>query len=177
MKPNKLFLGALLSLASLSAAAIDNDLLQQVKINADTQDADIKNKQVVYVGHVTVTQGSMKLTAQELNASNTDKNGERILVAKGSPATFRKQLEDGRIANASANEIHYHINKRVLTLIGNAKVEQDGSLSTAEKIVYDLENQQLQATSSGHGNDRVTTVIQPDNYQQDGKTGPRQEQQ
>ncbi|TCN90586.1 lipopolysaccharide transport periplasmic protein LptA [Shewanella fodinae] len=177
MKPNKLFFGALLCLTSLTASAVDKDLLQQVKISADSQDADIKNKQVVYSGHVIVTQGSMKLTAQELNASSTDKDGERVLVAKGSPATFRQKLEDGRIANASANEIHYNINKRILTLIGKARVEQDGSLSTAEKIVYDLENQQLQATSSGQGEDRVTTVIQPENYQQDIKKEPKQEQQ
>lgn len=177
MKRNKLIFAAMLCLTSLSAAAVDKDLLQQLEISADAQSADIKNKQVVYSGHVIVTQGSMKLTAAEVNASSSDKDGERVLIAKGSPATFRQKLEDGRIANASANEIHYNINKRVLTLIGKAKVEQGGSVSTAEKIIYDLKNQQLQASSSGQGEDRVTTVIQPDNYQQQPKKDPQQEQQ
>lgn len=85
MKPSKLFIGALLCITSLSALAIEEDLLQKVQISAANQFADIKNKRVVYGGPVTVTQGSLKLLADELTAYTEDKSGERILVAKAHP--------------------------------------------------------------------------------------------
>ncbi|BCV65315.1 lipopolysaccharide export system protein LptA [Shewanella carassii] len=177
MKPSKFFIGALLCITSLSAIAIEEDLLQKVEISAANQFADIKNKRVVYGGPVTVTQGSLKLLADELTAYTEDKSGERILVAKGSPATYTQKLEDGRLASAKAKEIHYNIDSRIMTLIGQAKVEQDGSEVTAEKIVYDINKQQLEAESSGKGQDRVTTVIQPENYQDLNKKEQQQEPQ
>jgi lipopolysaccharide export system protein LptA len=48
---------------------------------------------------------------------------------------------------------------------------------TAEKIVYDINKQQLEAESSGKGQDRVTTVIQPENYQDLNKKEQQQEPQ
>ncbi|KFZ38862.1 hypothetical protein HR45_00190 [Shewanella mangrovi] len=174
MRANKILLAALLGATSLMATAANIDLLQEVKIKAATQFADLKNKRVVYGGPVVVTQGLLTLNADELSASSPEKDEDRILIAKGAPATFTQKQEDGSLTTARASEIQFNINQRVLTLIGNAKVEQGGSMSSADKIIYDLNKQQLQAIGSGQ--EQVTTVIRPDNLPKE-PTTPKSEQE
>lgn len=175
----------LVLLCTCSAVALANtkfDLSQEVKIAAANSYADLKNKRIVYEGPVTLTQGSLVLKAGELSSFTDEKSGKRILLAKGNPATYSQQVEDGRTVHASATEISYNIDSRVMSLKGNAKVEQDGSQVSADSIVYDIEKQQLTSQSSGKKDDRVITIIKPENYQQDlqdkGKTEqPQQEKQ
>ncbi|WP_417763540.1 lipopolysaccharide transport periplasmic protein LptA [Shewanella sp.] len=161
MRANKFFLAALLGTTCFMTTAAEVNLQQEVKIAAKNWFADIKNRRVVYEGPVLVTQGQMRLNADELSASSPSKEEDRILIAKGNPATFKQKQEDGTVTTASAQEIHFNINQRLLTLIGTAKVEQNGSMNSADKIVYDLNKQQYRAFSNE--NEQVTTVIRPDN--------------
>jgi len=170
MKQNKLLIVALLSLVSFSGMAKLDDLKQEVKISAASQEADIKNNQIIFHGPVEVTQGSVKILADELRAFTKEKGGGKILVATGSPATYSQMMEDGRPASASAKEIRYELSSRTLTLIGNATLEQAGSQVTGNQIRYNIAKQQLIAESTG--NDRVITIIQPENYQEDTKSEP-----
>ncbi|QLE86950.1 lipopolysaccharide transport periplasmic protein LptA [Shewanella sp. Scap07] len=176
MKLNKLIAAACLSVLSLQIGAVENDLLQEVKIAAASQEADIKNNQIIFNGPVEVTQGSIKINADELRAFTKDESNGKILVATGTPATYSQIMEDGRPAKASASEIRYELATRTLTLIGNATLEQDGSQVTGNQIRYNIEQQQLIAESTG--NDRVITIIQPENYQElDEPESKPQEQQ
>ncbi|MGI2260546.1 lipopolysaccharide transport periplasmic protein LptA [Shewanella sp. GXUN23E] len=165
MNQTKTFFAALLCTLSWGALAATDDLTKEVHIKAPSQFADIKNKRVVYSGPVTVTQGSIKIQADELSASQGD--GETILIATGKPATYTQMLDNHRPATASANEIRYNISKRVLTLMGDAEIEQDGSKVSAPKIVYDIELQQMTAQGNQNPDDRVHTVIKPENFQND----------
>lgn len=167
MNRTKKLLIALLCTLSFAAIADTSDLYQEVKIKAPRQFADIKNKQVIYYGPVVVTQGSIRITANKLSASQ--KNGITTLIATGEPATYSQILENNRRANASAKEIRYNISKRIMTLTGHAAIEQDGSKVSAEKIVYDIEKQQMNAQGSQNPNDRVITIIKPENFQDEGK--------
>ena len=164
MKLNSLILAGLLTLISLGAQAKDNDLLQEVKISAASQEADIKNNQIIFHGPVEVTQGSIKILANELRAFSKENNSGKILIATGNPATYSQVMEDGRPASASAKEIRYELSSRTLTLIGDATLEQEGSQVTGSQIRYNIEQQQLIAESTGK--DRVITIIQPENYQE-----------
>lgn len=161
MRANKFLLAALLGTSCFMAQAADIDVLQEVQIKATNQFADIKNKTVVYEGPVVVTQGLLKLDADKLTASSPVQGEDRVLVANGKPAIFVQKQEDGTVTTAKANEIRFNINQRILTLIGSAKVEQNGSMNSADKIVYDLNKQQYRAFSDE--NTQVTTVIRPDN--------------
>ncbi|MFT5234989.1 MAG: lipopolysaccharide export system protein LptA [Shewanella sp.] len=167
MKQNTVIITALLCLISFSSLAKTDDLKQEVKISAASQEADIKNNQIIFNGPVEVTQGSVKINADKLRAYSKEGTGGRILVATGNPATYSQIMEDGRPANASAQEIIYELSKRTLILKGNATLEQDGSQVTGDQIRYNIAKQQLIAESSG--NDRVITIIQPENYQEETK--------
>ncbi|QSX34103.1 lipopolysaccharide transport periplasmic protein LptA [Shewanella avicenniae] len=174
MRANNILLAIVLSASSLMATAADINLQQEVKIKSATQFADLKNKRVVYGGPVLVTQGLLTLKADELSATSPEKDQDRVLIATGKPATFTQKQEDGTLTTARANEIQFNINQRVLTLIGMAKVEQGSSMSSADKIIYDLNKQQLQAIGSDQ--EQVTTVIRPDNLPKE-PTPPKTEQE
>lgn len=178
MKYNQPILAGLLCLLSFNTVAKVDDLEQEVKIAAASQEADIKNNQVIFFGPVEVTQGSIKMNADKLRVfSKEDKSG-KTLVATGSPATYTQTMDDGRPATASAKEIRYELATRTLTLMGNATLEQDGSQVTGNRIKYNISLQQLIAESTGQGDDRVITIIQPEAYQEEkpGEPVNKQEQ-
>ncbi|MBV7316155.1 lipopolysaccharide transport periplasmic protein LptA [Shewanella sp. NIFS-20-20] len=165
MNLNKSIITLMLCGLSMGAIANTDSLTQEVKIDAARQFADIKNKRVIYYGPVVVTQGTIKIDAQELSASSNIEDGATILVAHGSPATYSQLLENNLRATASADEIQYNISKRIMTLIGNASIEQDGSKVSAEKIIYNIEKQQLVAEGDKQKDDRVITIIKPESFQ------------
>ncbi|GGI79597.1 lipopolysaccharide transport periplasmic protein LptA [Shewanella gelidii] len=166
MKRTKLMIAAILCTVSVGAIAKQGDLKQQVKVQAVKQNGDIKNNQVIYYGPVEVTQGSIKINADELRAFTEKKSNNSVIVATGTPATYSQEMDDGRIATASANEIRYEIDKRTMTLKGDATLDQAGSKVSASQIRYDIARQQLIAESSGQGDDRVITIIKPQNYEE-----------
>ncbi|MCA1897876.1 lipopolysaccharide transport periplasmic protein LptA [Shewanella putrefaciens] len=170
MKQNKILLASLMLIMSMSVYAKVADLQQEVKIKAVSQTADIKNNQIIFFGPVEVTQGSIKIQAAQLRAFSADGETSKILVATGNPATYTQILDDGRPASASAKEIRYEMATRTLTLTGSASLDQAGSQVTGNLIRYNIIQQKLIAESTGSGDDRVITIIQPENYQDDLKT-------
>lgn len=164
MKPNKTIIATILCLICFNGAAKEGDLEQEVKISASSQEADIKNNQLIFNGPVLVTQGSIKINAAELQAFSKGDDAAKTLIATGSPATYSQIMDDGLPAQASAQEIHYELSTRTLTLIGEATLAQGGSRVTGSRIRYNIEQQKLLAESTGKGEDRVITVIQPETY-------------
>jgi lipopolysaccharide export system protein LptA len=70
-------------------------------------------------------------------------------------------LEGDKPIKAMANEIRYDFASRILTLTGDAEINQSGSLVRSAVIQYDLAKQQLNA-SSGNENERVSTIFTPE---------------
>ena len=165
MKHYRLTLLSLVLLFNVNAFALQSDLQQEVIISAKNQQADIKNNQMIFNGPVKVTQGSITITAQTLRAFSTADDEHKILVAIGAPATYSQKMDNGLMASASAKEIRYDLNTRVLQLTGDAILEQSGNKVTSNAITYDILQQKLTAQSGSKGKDRVTTVIKMDSVQ------------
>lgn len=172
MKQNNILLASLMLMISMNAFAKIGDLQQEVKIKAVSQTADIKNNQIIFFGPVEVVQGSIKIHADQLRAFSVEGENSKVLLATGNPATYSQILDDGRPASASAKEIRYEMATRTLTLTGTVTLDQAGSQVTGNLIRYDIIQQKLIAESSGNGDDRVITIIQPDNYQEELKNTP-----
>ncbi|WP_169306962.1 lipopolysaccharide transport periplasmic protein LptA [Ferrimonas sediminicola] len=175
MKPVKLLLAALMLLGSTGAAALDSDTLQKVEVKADNSRADLPNGMVIYSGRVRITQGTLLINADELRAEATDDKVVTTLIASGSPATYQQMLENGKLAEAQANEIRYDIQKRILTLKGKAEMRQSGSLVQGDSIQYDLEKQMLVA--EGSEDEQITTIFQPAEADLKSLTEPKGEKQ
>ncbi|MEM5504858.1 lipopolysaccharide transport periplasmic protein LptA [Shewanella frigidimarina] len=171
-RANVVLLSSILCILSLPAPAKQGDLKQELKIASASQSADIKNNQIVFNGPVTIVQGTININADQLRAFTPENSTSKRLIATGTPATFSQELDDGKIGTASADEISYDLATTTLTLTGNAKLDQSGSQVTGNKIKYNISAQELIAESTGTGQDRVITIIQPENFQDE--SAPKQ---
>ena len=143
--------------------AAKKDLNQEITISAARQSADLKNKIAIYFGEVIINQGSISILADVVQVySQIDEQTKvksNIYLAKGKPAIFKQQLEDGSLISLQADEIKYQPDLYTITVSGNAQVKQAGSQVTGEVITYNTSSEKLEAISSENGS--VTTILQP----------------
>jgi lipopolysaccharide export system protein LptA len=146
-----------------SAQAAKKDLEQEITIKSKRQAADLKNKIASYLDSVSIRQGSISITADLVKVfSVVDNNsGEKndTYLAKGKPAIFQQQLEDGSLIKLEANEITYSPNFNMIKIKGNALVKQAGSEVSGNEITYNTLSEKLEAKSAN--NQSVTTILQP----------------
>ena len=158
-----LLLSALLFTVVTPVNAAKKDLQQEITIKAKRQSADLKNKIASYLDEVSIHQGSISINADivQVYSEVNDKTKEKsdTYLAKGKPAIFKQQLDDGSLISLQANEIKYQPDLHIITVSGNAEVKQAGSKVTGETITYNTSTEQLEAISSH--NDSVTTILQP----------------
>ena len=158
-----LLFSSLLLAFALPASAAKKDLKQEITIKSKRQSADLKNKIASYLDEVSISQGSIAINADIVQVySNIDDNTKEAsdtYLAKGKPATFKQQLEDGSLISLQANEIKYQPDLNIITVSGNAQVKQAGSKVTGEIITYNTLSEKLEAQSSS--NESVTTILQP----------------
>ncbi|GAA0811768.1 hypothetical protein GCM10009111_04710 [Colwellia asteriadis] len=163
--PLSLLLGsALFFTASLNVVyAAKKDLNQEITVDSKKTAADLKNKIASYLGSVSIRQGSILISADLVQVfSNKDENSDEksdVYLAKGSPALFQQELEDGSLISLQADEIKYQPSLNIITVAGNAVVKQAGSEVSGSKIIYNTLSEKLEAESNN--NETVTTILQP----------------
>lgn len=153
--------GLLMVLSSTATAQGEADFSKPIELTAGHEELDIKNNKLLLTGNVTVTQGTLVIKADRLEALRNSQQRAETFIAIGSPATYTQQLADGSIIRAQADRITYYQAREVLELVGNALVSQGASRSSAQIITYDLEQQTLKASGEGSENNRVTTIFTP----------------
>jgi len=167
MTIRKFTTGILLTSLALSIAAPANaakkDLNQEITIKSKRQSADLKNKIASYLDDVSISQGSISIVAEIVQVysntnSETGKKSDTYL-AKGSPATFKQQLEDGSLISLQANEIKYQPDQNIITVSGDAQVKQAGSKMNGDIITYNTLSEKLEGQSNN--DEHVTTILQP----------------
>lgn len=145
------------------AQAAKKDLNQEITIKSKRQSADLKNKIASYLDDVSISQGSIAITADivQVYSKTNAKTGEKFdtYLAKGKPALFQQRLEDGSLISLQADEIKYQPDQHLITVSGNAQVKQAGSKVTGEIITYNTASEKLEAESSSDNS--VTTILQP----------------
>ena len=160
---NSLLLSSLFFTLTAPVYAAKKDLTQEITIKAKRQSADLKNKIASYLDAVSINQGSIAINADivqvysQINEKTKEKSD--TYLAKGKPAVFKQELEDGSMISLQANEIKYQPDLHMITVSGNAQVKQAGSKVTGEKITYNTSSEKLEAISSQ--NESVTTILQP----------------
>jgi lipopolysaccharide export system protein LptA len=147
-----------LVLLSTAVQAKTTDFSQPIEVNADRNEASLKQQMLVYSGNVIVKQGTLLIKADKLTVDRSGGEGKEVFIAVGRPAVYSQVLDGDKPIQASAEEIRYTMATRVLTLTGKAEITQSGSLVRSAKIEYDLLKQQLSAESE-EGKERVTTIF------------------
>lgn len=143
--------------------AAKKDLSQEITIKSKRQSADLKNKIASYLDDVSISQGSISIIADivQVYSNVNDKTGKKkdVYLAKGEPAIFKQQLEDGSLISLQANEIKYKPDEYSIIVSGNAQVKQSGSKMNGDIITYNTLSEKLEGQSNS--DEHVTTILQP----------------
>lgn len=154
----------LILLATLpgAALALSTDRDQPVHIEADRGELDDVKGVTIYEGRVVVTQGSIKITGDRVVLYYDDQRDISRAEAVGKPATYQ-QLSDGETEplKARALRMDYQVKEGIIDLYDDASVLQSGNSLFGNRITYDTVNEQVKATRSGSGEDRVRVILTP----------------
>ena len=147
-----------LGLRSVSTIALEGDDKQPVLIEADKVEVDEGKSTSLYIGHVQVDQGSMRLLADRVTVHHQKDRRIKYIIARGEPV-FYKQLQDDNQGEmqAFAKRMDYDAVRDELILTGDALVIQGKDRITSDRIVYDRGNARVQA---GDGS-RVKITFNP----------------
>ena len=146
-----------------SALALKTDRKQPINIRADhgdfTNNSKSNNGTGVYTGHVLITQGSIRITADKAVLHML--NGEiQTADITGTPATFQQQPDSGARVHGTADNITFDQSKNQVDLLGNAHLQQDGRAFTADVIHYNTSTEHVIAVGGKNGG-RVHITIPP----------------
>lgn len=143
------------------ARALPDDRNQPVHITADS--ALQENTTVTYRGKVLVTQGSIRLDADQVVVHHANGKVQKI-VATGKPAHFQQQPEiNGGIVKATAATLIYYQAENKFELLQDAWVEREGSSVKGNRIEYLPNTQTVRAQgSNGAQSGRVEMVLPPE---------------
>lgn len=160
-------LGLMLVLMAPRAAALESDTRQPMLIEADKVEVDEGKGTSLYLGHVQVDQGSMRLLADQVTVHHRADRRPRYVIARGQPSFF-KQLLDGEEGEmqAYANRMDYDVERDLLILTDQALVIQGKDRIASDRIVYDRAHSRVQAG----GDSRVRIIITPDDEKKKGGT-------
>ena len=136
-----------------------NDRDQPVVIQADEVDMDLKSGQRLYRGNVSVTQGSIRILADQIEMTFSNEQ-LTLALATGQPAIFRQRPAGknhdvvGKGQSIKMDEVN-----NLVTLRGGASLKQQQDTVYGETIVYDLRSGKLQVR--GDGNSVTQTTLAP----------------
>lgn len=145
------------------AASPDQD--KPVTIEANSAQLDDQSGSSVYSGNVSITQGSLHITADKVTAYHKEGDINKI-VATGNPARY-EQASDSKdsTVKASAGTINYLTDEHKIVLVGNATLEQEGNTVQGQNITYDMKRKIGSAASntktSKQEDGRVKMIFQP----------------
>lgn len=156
----------LASVITSGAFALPSDRQQPIKLVADKATFNEKTGVNTYSGNVIIEQGTMRLQANTIVANFNEKKDITTITANGSPAKFQQKVDVNKgLAKGQAQKIIYNAQTGIITLTGNALLEQDGSSIKGAVLRYSMNKGDIEAlgssSESGSSKGRVEMVIPP----------------
>ena len=155
----------MLTLLPTFSSALESDREHPIRIQADAAIVDETNGSSVYKGNVIITQGTLEVTANEVEIftaageviqiiATTDKDSELL-------AHYQQQINESmEMVVADAQKITYLIQEERLHLSGDARLKKVQDVFTGQLLSYDLARGIVTLNSIG-GFDRVNMTITP----------------
>ncbi len=148
---------AMLVFPLASSGSDDRD--QPVVIQADEVDMDLKSGLRLYRGNVSVTKGSIRILADQIEMTFSNEQ-LALALATGQPAVFRQRPAGkshdvvGKGESIEMDEVN-----NLVTLRGGASLKQQQDTVYGETIVYDLRSGKLRVR--GNSNSVTQTILAP----------------
>lgn len=155
----------------------EKDFDLPIKVDSQSNFFDGKTKTSIFRTDVKIRQGSLEILADEVEVTAEQGEGREVFIARGSPARYSQQLDDGSNISAAGDEIRYEVSNRTLTLTGSAELKQDGSQVASDSIVFNMESEQLIAQGDESKQGGVTTIFQTDSLRKKNDNENAQDEQ
>ena len=160
----KLLLVPLIALLSMPALAEKADREKPVHLEADNVTLDDIKKLSVFEGNVLLTQGTLVLRADRVEAKQNNE-GLQSVSARGKPVSFR-QKRDGvdEYIDGFASQMEYDNTQSILRLIGDARLRKGGDEIRGNQITYDAKTEFYKVVGQEGvvgPNSRVRVIIRP----------------
>lgn len=140
---------------------ISTDFNLPVTLDSKSQALDGKSKTSIFTDNVVIRQGSLELLADRVEVDAVDGTGNEIIIASGTPASYKQRKDDGTWVEAKADEIIYKVASRTISLDGNALIMQSEVRVTGDLIVFDMAKEQILASTDDNSQEKVRTVLSP----------------
>jgi lipopolysaccharide export system protein LptA len=156
-----LFLLAVMLPWGSSVEALPEDKDQPILIKAQNVHYDQRTDHLIYIGRIRLTQGSIVITADRLEARA--KNGKTEFVSvRGSPVHMRYLPdEDGEEVRLMAEYVEYQNSQREVILQGSVRFEQGKDWLTADYLRYHLDDERITSQRTDGTNTGVETLFYP----------------
>jgi lipopolysaccharide export system protein LptA len=164
------FFAAILVAMSHLALALPGDREQAIQVDADSAERNEKTGVTSYIGSVELNQGSLNILADRIDIYTV--NGEvDHTIATGERAYFTQQQSvDKAPVKAWALTIKYSIKNEIINLLGDARIEQGGSIVNSPEIDYYADQELVKAKGGKSGSkDRVHVTLPPKNQSDSAK--------
>ena len=128
---------------SSNSFSLEEDQTQPINIAADAATVDDKNGITVYSGNVSIDQGSLLITADNVRVITSKNEVIQIIAsadAKSKKLVHYQQDSDesaGRVS-ADAKLITYFLQEERSHLSGNANLNQAGDVFSGDLLYYDI---------------------------------------
>ena len=155
----------MLMLLPTFSSALESDREQPIRIQADAAIVNEINGSSVYKGNVIITQGTLEVTANEVEIFTAAGEVIQIIATtdkdSGVLAHYQQQINEAmEMVVADAQKITYLIQEDKLHLSGDARLQKVQDVFTGQLLSYDLERGIVNLNSIG-GSDRVKMTITP----------------
>lgn len=158
----------LISCALLGAVVASNSFAQSIELEADETVYNHKKGTSVYKGNVKMVRGDMTLYGDQIEVFSQDGAVERV-VATAQPSRFVRQQADNKVV-AEALSIEYLLDKNLVKLEGQVKIQDQNKTFFGAQATYDLEKKIFASGKRGKNakqEGRIKLILQP---KQDTKT-------
>ncbi|MEY2863716.1 MAG: lipopolysaccharide transport periplasmic protein LptA [Pseudomonadota bacterium] len=140
--------------------ALPSDQRQSVTLEADRATYNERTGITSYSGNVIITQGTIRIQADQLVVNLDSNRAIKDATAEGHPARFQQQLNtDKGLAKGEGQKVFYDAQTGVVTLTGNALLTQDGASFKGNSLRYSMNQGDIEAV--GNSKRRVQLVIPP----------------
>ncbi|HKB81706.1 MAG TPA: lipopolysaccharide transport periplasmic protein LptA [Burkholderiales bacterium] len=154
--------------SSLPVVAERADRDKPVNLEADRVDLDDAKKEAVFVGNVTLTQGTLIIKGDKIIVKQ-DAEGFQYGIAYGNPAHFRQKREGyDEYIEGFSERLEYDGKADKMQMFTNARIQRGGDEVRGDYISYNAVTELFQvigggksAATTGNPQGRVRAVIQP----------------
>lgn len=160
-----IWLGGVMLMTAMAAHAMDSDRQQIATLQADDFVLEVASGVRTYRGNVVFRQGSLHLRCAELITRTDAQHELQQGKCVGAPSQFtqRPQRAEAEV-NGWARTITLDLARNVVTFEGDAKIAQVPHQIHGQRIIYDLQTEQVTVTSAQVGGSpaaRPRLLVQP----------------